>query len=66
MIFLALLELIRLRVLRARQPERFGTIGLELAVESLEEAALRVRDLRDVEEWGGGDDEHGHGTVRGR
>src|SRR5439155_72182 len=31
-IFLALLELIRLRVVRARQAERFGAITLELAV----------------------------------
>jgi segregation and condensation protein A len=63
--FLALLELIRLRVLRARQPERFGAITLELAVTSLEEATVRVQDLGSFEEWRGGD-EDGHGTVGDR
>ena len=47
--FLALLELIRLRVVRARQAERFGPIVLELGVETVEEAAERVRDLGDLE-----------------
>ena len=67
--FLALLELIRLRVVRARQPERFGTIVLELAVNTVEEAAIRVRDLRDLEPVGrGGDDGHepGHGSAGDR
>jgi len=62
--FLALLELIRLRVVRARQPERFGPIVLELAVETIGEAALRVRDLGSSDEWRGGGEEHGDGTVR--
>jgi segregation and condensation protein A len=63
--FLALLELIRLRVVRARQAERFGAIALELAVDTLEEATLRVRDLGEPEEWrGGGEGEHGHGAIR--
>jgi segregation and condensation protein A len=58
--FLALLELIRLRVVRARQAERFGAITLELAVGSIAEAAQRVSELGNVEEWrGGGADEHG-------
>jgi segregation and condensation protein A len=47
--FLALLELIRLRLVRARQAERFGPIVLELGVETVEEAAERVRDLGDLE-----------------
>jgi len=77
--FLALLELIRLRVVRARQPERFGSIVLELAVESVEVATERVRDLRDVDEppaagggnldeWrgGGADGRSGDGAVRDR
>ena len=59
--FLALLELIRLRVLRARQAERFGSITLGLAVDSVEEAALRVRDLT-VEEWRGGGSDDGSGS----
>jgi segregation and condensation protein A len=70
--FLALLELIRLRVVRARQPERFGSIELMLAVDTIEEAAIRVRDLRDFDTDGrrsGGDDrldEHGHGSAGDR
>jgi segregation and condensation protein A len=66
--FLALLELIRLRVLRARQPEQFGEIVLELAVDSLEVAAERVRDLGHLEEWrgGGGDGRSGDGALRDR
>jgi segregation and condensation protein A len=64
--FLALLELIRLHVVRARQPERFGSIVLELAVDSVEVATERVRDLGHLEEWrGGGDDgRSGNGSVR--
>jgi segregation and condensation protein A len=65
-VFLALLELIRLCVVRARQLERFGSIGLELAVASVEEAAGRIRDLQDIEEWRGGNHEHGHGPDRVR
>ena len=45
--FLALLELIRLRVVRAVQPARFGPISLALAVATLAEAGERVRDLTD-------------------
>lgn len=41
--FLALLELIRVGVLKARQDERFGPIQLVLAVEDMAEAAERVR-----------------------
>jgi segregation and condensation protein A len=62
--FLALLELIRLRVVRARQRERFGPIVLELAVETIEEAAARARDLGAAEEWRGGEEDgDGDGTV---
>ncbi len=65
--FLALLELIRLRVVRVRQPERFGAIVLELAVDTVEEAAERVRDLGHLAEWRGGGDGHaGDGTLRDR
>jgi len=63
--FLALLELIRLRVVRARQTERFGTIALELAVDTIEEAAFRVRDLGEPQEWRGGEEED-HGDATGR
>ena len=45
--FLALLELIRLRVVRAVQAERFGAITLRLVVATLADAAERVRDLTD-------------------
>ena len=45
--FLALLELIRLQVVRAVQPARFGPISLALAVATLAEAGERVRDLTD-------------------
>src|SRR6185369_6137815 len=40
--FLALLELVRLRIIHARQDERFGAIALTLGVESIEEAAERA------------------------
>jgi segregation and condensation protein A len=53
--FLALLELIRLRVVRARQPERFGPIVVGLAVASVEEAAQRVVDLGELEVVRGGE-----------
>lgn len=52
-IFLSLLELIRMRVVRARQPERFGNITLTLAM-PLADAAERLRDLGEVDEWRGG------------
>jgi segregation and condensation protein A len=64
--FLALLELIRLSVVRARQGDRFGPIMLELAVASVEEAALRVRDLGEIDEWRGGEEHHGNGTAPDR
>ncbi len=59
--FLALLELIRLAVVRARQSERFGPITLALAVGTLEEASRRIVDLGqlDVVRREGQD---GHGT----
>jgi segregation and condensation protein A len=57
--FLALLELIRMKVVRARQPERFGPIRLELAVATLDEATQRIRDLSEVE-LRGGEDQNGH------
>src|SRR5262249_45709986 len=61
--FLALLELIRLRVLCARQLDRFGPITLGLVVASFEEAALRVRDLGSLDEWRGGEEHHGDGSA---
>jgi len=64
--FLALLELIRLRVLRALQSDRFGPIDLELACADLGEAAARARDLGEhgAPAWGGGDgDGPGSGDV---
>jgi segregation and condensation protein A len=53
--FLALLELIRLGVIRARQADRFGAITLALAVETVEEAARRVVDLGDLDVVRGGE-----------
>jgi segregation and condensation protein A len=58
--FLALLELVRLRVIRARQEERFGTIRLTLGVASLAEAAERARDLSEFDSWRGGGGWHEH------
>jgi segregation and condensation protein A len=58
--FLALLELVRLRVIRARQEERFGAITLTLGVASLAEAAERARDLSQFESWRGGGEGHEH------
>jgi segregation and condensation protein A len=63
--FLAVLELIRLRVIRARQDDRFGPIMLELAVASAHEAVLRARELG-YDEWGGGEDDNGDGAARDR
>jgi segregation and condensation protein A len=60
--FLALLELIRLRVVCARQEVRFGPINLELAVQSLDEATFRIRDLTD-DAWRGGEVSDGHGSA---
>jgi chromatin segregation and condensation protein Rec8/ScpA/Scc1 (kleisin family) len=58
--FLALLELVRLRVIRARQDERFGAITLGLAVASLDEAIERSRDMTQFESWRGGEATHEH------
>jgi segregation and condensation protein A len=58
--FLALLELMRLKVLCARQEERFGTIILALAVATLEEAAELSRDVSQFDPWRGGGEEDGH------
>jgi len=65
-VFLALLELIRVGVLRARQAERFGAIALELAVGTVEEATERVGDLGQIEQWRGGEGQHGEGRARHR
>jgi segregation and condensation protein A len=58
--FLALLELVRLKVIRASQEERFGAITLALGVDSLEEAAERARDLSQFDSWRGGGEAHEH------
>jgi len=60
--FLALLELIRLRVVRARQAEGFGPITLELAVASIDEAAARLEDLAEFDGLRGGEGDDGHGA----
>jgi hypothetical protein len=52
-----------MRVIRARQGERFGPITIALAVASVEEAALRLRDLGDIDEWRGGEGSDGDGTA---
>jgi segregation and condensation protein A len=46
--FLALLELIRLKVVRAVQQERFGPIQLHLAVADLAEAQARAQEMGQV------------------
>jgi len=51
--FLALLELIRLKVVRAVQHDRFGPIQLHLAVADLAEARERARDVGQVGVWRG-------------
>ena len=57
--FLALLELIRLRAVRAGQAERFGRITVSLATATLAEAAELSRQVTDNDAWGrsGEDDE---------
>lgn len=50
--FLALLELVKLKVVAASQDERFGEIQLRLAVSSVAEATTMVRDVG-REAWGG-------------
>jgi segregation and condensation protein A len=58
--FLALLELMRLRVVRAHQEERFGAITVALVVATLEEAIERARDVSQFEPaWGGEEGAHG-------
>jgi len=52
--FLAVLELIRLRVVRARQHETFGTIRVALAVGDLATAAEMAKDIGSDDSWGGG------------
>jgi segregation and condensation protein A len=52
--FLAVLELIRLRVVRAVQMEQFGAIRVCLAVADLGVAAAMAKDVGTTEEWSGG------------
>jgi segregation and condensation protein A len=61
--FLALLELIRLKVVRTQQAERFGPIWLSLAVADLAEASARVREVEEWEAWRGGERPHGDGST---
>jgi segregation and condensation protein A len=66
--FLALLELIRVRVVAARQPDRFGPITLELRVATVAEASERVRDIGDDAGFtrGGEEEFDGNGTAPDR
>ena len=50
--FLALLELIRLRVVRAGQMERFGRITVSLATAGLAEAVELARQVTEAYAWG--------------
>ena len=59
--FLALLELIRLKVVQALQSERFGAIELHLATADLEEAARIVHEGQ-FDGWRGGGEAHGRGS----
>jgi segregation and condensation protein A len=52
--FLAILELIRLRVVRAVQDEQFGAIRVGLAVADLGVAAEMAKDVGSTDAWGGG------------
>jgi segregation and condensation protein A len=61
--FLALLELIRLRVVHASQGALFAPILLTLAVPDLAEASERIRDLHDFEPTRGGEHVDGDGSV---
>jgi segregation and condensation protein A len=63
--FLALLEMIRLRVVRALQADRFGPIVLSLALASVDEAAERVRALVEDEPWRRGEEGDGDAAARG-
>jgi len=58
--FLALLELVRLHVILARQDEQFGAIVLALGVSSIAEAAERARDVSQFDTWRGGGEGHEH------
>jgi segregation and condensation protein A len=51
--FLALLELIRLKVVRAVQADRFGPIQLDLAVADVAAARERAREMGQVGVWRG-------------
>ena len=64
--FLALLELIRLRVVRARQAERFGPITLELAVDTVDEAVRRAQDVGEDAWRRGGGEKDGIGATPGQ
>lgn len=57
--FLALLELIRLKVVRAVQHDRFGPIQLDLVVADVAEARERARDGGQVGVWRGVEVEDG-------
>jgi segregation and condensation protein A len=57
--FLALLELIRLKVIRAVQHERFGPIELHLAVADLAQAQARAREMGQVGVWRGEEESDG-------
>jgi segregation and condensation protein A len=57
--FLALLELIRLKVVRAVQHDRFGPIQLDLVVADVAEARERARDVGQVGVWRGVEVEDG-------
>ena len=58
--FLALLELMRLKVVRAQQDERFTAIRVRLAVATLDEAAELSRDIGRFDTWRGGEAGHAH------
>ena len=58
--FLALLELVKMRILHARQAEQFGPIVLGLAVADVAEAAARAADVARLELWKGGVEVDGH------
>jgi segregation and condensation protein A len=73
--FLALLELIRLGIVRAWQTERFAAIRLALAVGTVEEAVRCARDLGEAFEGrrpgapavrGGEEERDEHGTLADR
>src|SRR4029450_1532829 len=63
--FLAPPELIRLKVVRAVQHDRFGPIQLDLAVADLAEARERVREVGQTGGGGGGGGAGGSGPGGG-